>query len=313
MIRYYFSVYRNNGHLLVLLMICFLGNNTAEGISGDRSGMHFLRIGVGGRAGAMGEAFSTAGRGAEALYWNPAGALFTNKREVILSHSEWIQDIRGEFVGFSWRSGGHAWGYHLYSHNISGIEYRTKPSVKPLGVFGAHDLSTGITFSKSIGKEGAVGITAKYLYEKIFVEESNGWAIDGGVLLPLPVQNLMFAVVARNWGSMNEMKDESITLPSSVRIGLGYVPQLDISKLGNFSFTADYESIKGARDLGMVGIEWRVFSQMQLRGGYQMGYSTRSVCGGIGFIMKQVWFDYGYAPFGENLGNTHRISLGLQW
>ena len=50
----------------------------------ERSGMHFLRIGIGGRAGAMGEAYSSVARGAEALYWNPAGTAFTDGREVIL-------------------------------------------------------------------------------------------------------------------------------------------------------------------------------------------------------------------------------------
>jgi len=41
----------------------------------------------------------------------------------ILSHTEWVQEIRAEFIGFAWRSGRHAWGFHAYSHNVGDIEY----------------------------------------------------------------------------------------------------------------------------------------------------------------------------------------------
>lgn len=298
---------------LCYILIITFGIAPVRLFGGEQSGMHFLRIGVGGRAGSMGEAFSVAARGAEALYWNPAGAAFTNGREVLLSHTEWIEDIRGEFIGFTWRSQRHAWGFHAYSHNISGIEHRTKPSKEPLATFGAHDFSAGLTFAKAVGRRGAVGVTVKYLYEKIFVDESNGYAFDGGILLPLPVKDFMLALVARNWGSMNEMKNEEITLPSSFRIGVGYDPQLSLSFIRDLTIAADYEILRGAENFGMVGVEWRVFPQLRLGGGYQFGYEARSVCGGAGIIWNRFWIDYGYAPFGEHLGNTHRLSLGLFW
>ena len=121
------------------------------------------------------------------------------------------------------------------------------------------------------------------------------------------------ALVMRNWGSMNEMKHDPITLPSSFRIGIGYDLESSLSILKDFTITADYEIVKGAKNFGMTGIEWRLIPQMSLQGGYQLTYTTRSVCGGARFYWKRFWIDYGYAPFGESLGNTHRISLGLNW
>ena len=297
----------------VILIAVLIGMTSVSTTAGERSGMHFLRVGVGGRSGGMGEAYSAVARGAEALYWNPAGAAFADGKEILLSHTEWIQEIRGEFLGFAWRSGRHAWGFHAYSHNIGNIEHRVKASKLPLATFGAHDFSGGLTFAKIFGRNGAAGITVKYLYEKIFVDESNGWAIDGGILAPLPVENLTLAVVARNWGSMNEMKNDAITLPSSVRLGLMYDPSLSFSAIKNILMTADYEFIKGAGNFGMAGIEWMVLPQLRVQGGYQFGYAARSVCGGAGILWKQFSIDYGYAPFGVSLGNTHRISLGLRW
>ncbi len=46
----------------------------------------FLRLGVGARAKAMGDAYSGLARGIEASYYNPAGLPFLEKKEVVASY-----------------------------------------------------------------------------------------------------------------------------------------------------------------------------------------------------------------------------------
>src|SRR5262245_48859985 len=62
-------------------------------------GVQFLKIGVGARAAAMGEAFTPVADDATALYWNPAGIARIEGNQVSLNHASWPADIGHEFVG----------------------------------------------------------------------------------------------------------------------------------------------------------------------------------------------------------------------
>jgi len=52
---------------------------------------------------------------------------------------------------------------------------------------------------------------------------------------------------------------------------------------------------------------------LALRVGYKTNQDVGSgITAGIGFKMGKVSIDYGYVPYGD-LGNTHRISLGIKF
>ncbi len=83
-------------------------------LGGQRAGIstaQFLKIGVGGRAAALGEAFMAISDDASALYWNPAGLAQFTKNQVIFSHNIWVVDINHDFLGAV---------YHLDNDNTFG-------------------------------------------------------------------------------------------------------------------------------------------------------------------------------------------------
>ena len=53
------------------------------------TGMAFLKVGIGGRAAAMGGAYSSVSGDATAGYWNPAGLIGIEGKDVVLMHSAW--------------------------------------------------------------------------------------------------------------------------------------------------------------------------------------------------------------------------------
>ena len=62
-------------------------------LGGQRAGIstaQFLKIGVGGRAAALGEAFIAVANDASALYWNPAGLVQFEENQVMFSHNSWV-------------------------------------------------------------------------------------------------------------------------------------------------------------------------------------------------------------------------------
>ena len=107
---------------------------------------------------------------ASAVYWNPAGMLKAKRSNVLFNHNEWIQDIRGEFVALSLVRKKSAWGFHLRSFNITDIPVRVIASTEPLENTSAHYFSAGMSYARRIHPRLDAGVTLKYLFEKIYVE-----------------------------------------------------------------------------------------------------------------------------------------------
>ncbi len=72
----------------------------------------FLKIGVGGRATAMGDAFVAIANDVSALYWNPAGLTQFSENQIMFAHNEWVVDINHDFIGAV---------YHLDDENTFGV------------------------------------------------------------------------------------------------------------------------------------------------------------------------------------------------
>src|ERR1035437_878741 len=93
-----------NAQLFPVLGAQRVGISTAE----------FLKIGVGGRASALGEAFVAVANDASALYWNPAGLVQFKDDQVMFSHNIWVVDINHDFVGAV---------YHMDETNAFGVSF----------------------------------------------------------------------------------------------------------------------------------------------------------------------------------------------
>ena len=59
----------------------------------------FLKIGVGARALAMGEAYVTQAEDITALYWNPAGLGRLSKTNAVFTHYDYVADLGYELKG----------------------------------------------------------------------------------------------------------------------------------------------------------------------------------------------------------------------
>ena len=101
---------------LILILIPFTTNaQLFPVLGGQRAGIstaQFLKIGVGGRASALGDAFVAVANDASALYWNPAGLVQFQENQVMFSHNSWVVDINHEFIGAV---------YHLDETNSFGL------------------------------------------------------------------------------------------------------------------------------------------------------------------------------------------------
>jgi hypothetical protein len=293
--------------VIILLLLCF---NFLLASNAGKTGLSFLKIGIDARAAGMAEAYTAVTEDASAVYWNPAGLLNGKKSNIIFNHNEWIQDVKGEFAAISFVRKKSAWGFHLRSLNIGDIPLRQIPTTEPLEKISAHYLSIGLSYARKYNPKIYYGFSIKYLYERIYVESANGYAIDVGLIYQELIPKLRIAATLQNLGKMNRLKNEKSKLPIIARLG-GLYHITNISSNLKANLAADFVLPLEENTRFNLGVEFIFMEQLVLRGGYQLGYEARDFGMGVGFKKSSIRFDYGINPFGDNLGTTHRFTINF--
>jgi len=285
----------------------------------------FLKIGVGGRNIGMGET-GAASEDVNSVYWNPAGLNSLKGKEVSLMHAVWFQEINFEHaaLGYPTKYGTFGLGLNYLSMNsIDSYDVNDTPtgdSYKP------YDMAGTISYARKVN-DIPVGVNVKYIYSKIESEAAWAAAADIGCIydgLEVMGQKLRLGFVVQNIGTKMKYVSEGDGLPFNVKFG------------GSYSFInsgANY--LLAAVDVNIpidnvarvnVGGEYtrKVGEGMfaSVRAGYKTnteGHTSISgVTAGAGFRFEGYCVDYAWVPFRSedgfgNLGDTHRVSLGLKW
>jgi hypothetical protein len=179
-----------------------------------------------------------------------------------------------------------------------------------LAEFSAHDLAFGLTYAKLLGRSIQIGLTGKYLYEKIYIETASGFAIDCGIIYNSPLAGLLFGAAVQNLGKTNKLKEKRISLPNTIRVGIAWpIPSQWLG--GKALLATDVVKITN-EDLHVhFGAEYEVFGRATFRAGYQTGYDEKGLSAGFGLYAGRFGFDYAFVPYGSDLGSVHRFSLGI--
>jgi len=300
--------------LLAFLLMGFLGTSSLKAgfENGGKTGLSFLKVGVGARAAGMGEAYTAVVSDAFATYWNPAALNAGQQSTAVFMHNFYFLNISSDFAALQLKFKKSSIGFHVYSFNIGDIAVRTKPSVNPLETTSAHYLSLGISYARSFNKNVDIGLTVKYLFEKIYIESGSGFAVDVGFRARLPYSNFFIAGVLQNIGKMNELSNQETRLPMISRIGAMYQlpkPVGPLNALVGIDLVKPlYENMRFH-----LGTEFSspLVKSLALRLGYVAGYINRNVSFGIAIQKSWIHLDYSFTPFTDNLENAQRISVRL--
>jgi len=293
--------------LLILTLSTFSFAQTA-----GNSGLAFLKFGFGAKNIGMGDAGAVSANDVTSLFYNPSRLAGLNDNEVMLMHNEWIQDTRSEVLGIASKIWGLPVALGFNVTTVSDIEVRTRPGEPDSKVnwnyfFGS--LSSGFGIVDNID----FGFSIKYLYEGILSDQSTGWGFDFGLNYKTNIDGLTASAVIKNIGSMNVLRNESTKLPTELRIGPAYHFEFTDSKIG-ITTAAEFQKYLPTDDvhfnLGAEGIYDRTIA---LRAGYQTGYESRGITGGIGLIWGNLNFDYAFLPFSYGLGDASVFSLQFRF
>jgi len=273
------------------------------------TGLSFLKLGVGGRALAMGEAYSALASDPAATYYNPSALSLVTSPQIMLMHKEWIQGTKTEFLGAATNSGDFSFGIGVNATSVGDIEVRNVPG-PPITTFTARNASIGVSGSYKLDSNFAVGVTGKLLYEEILESSASGYAADLGALYNTP-WNLRLAFAVNNLGSMNDLDKQASVLPVTVRIGGAY--EIPVESLeGVLTLASDIVSLSSESKTHFhLGSEFDYKRLFMIRAGYQTDYETKGFSAGIGFRANPISLDYAFVPFKYDLGSAHTISLSF--
>ena len=293
-----------------LLILAFSSTQATDIYSKAGSkGLAFLKIGLGARAAALGEAYVAVANDATAPLWNPAGLTCVDGKDLLFVHNQWFQDIRSEFVGTAMNFGEHGIGFGFLITTVGDIQIRTKEDMF-IGTFSAYDIALTGAYARRIRDDMSLGLTLKVLYEKMYIYSSSGFAFDVGTRISPGIHNLSIGAAIQNIGTMSAMREEETPLPLTLKAGLAYIAAADPIQ-GNLLFTADISKPSDYWTTFHTGLEYSFGQRLAVRGGYLFGQDERGLSAGIGLGFHHYRLDYAYAPFDYDLGDTHRLTFGI--
>lgn len=289
--------------IILLMFIC----SVSVFAQGGQAGLSFLKLGVGARSLAMGEAAVAAANDPSATHYNPAALRLLSAPQLLIMHKEWIQGTQTEFLATSFSIESFSLGAFLNATSVPDIELRLRPG-PPEGTFTARNAAIGASVAYGLDESMSIGTSVKYLYEKIFVDETFGVGVDFGALYQSPL-DVTFGFSLSNLGSMGKLRNESSKLPATLRVGAARSESLE-SIDGIINLALDVVSVIPEKKARVhVGTEFAYEETFFARLGYMTGFETRNITAGVSIEYNFIAVDYAFIPFRLDFGTTHTFSL----
>ncbi len=317
----------------ILILFCLLSVSYATAqlvpvLGAQRAGTasaQFLKIGVGARAGGMGDSFIAIANDASALYWNPAGLTQFADNQALFAHTAWLVDIQHEFVGAV---------YHLTPDDAIGLAFTSlhtddmpvTTELQPTGdgtYFHFGDVAFGLSYSRRMTTQFSFGATVRYFQESLDMLRMRGVLVDLGTYYWTGLGSLRFSAVVTNFGNQVSPSGTAVLLngqqvsqyqefspPTTFKFGFAFEPIKEESSSLTTALQLNHPN-DNSENLS-IGAEYQWFNSFFVRGGYKLNVDeeTFSFGGGLATSLSLVSlsFDYGFTAF-QTLGSVHRISL----
>jgi len=301
------------GWLILVIIVALFGKISVAETNNGQTAADFLLIGSGARAAGMGGAFTAVSAGVSTTYSNPAGLTGVHGGEVLLSHFAWYQDMSLEYGAFAYRlsdvmSGGASITYFNYG-TIQGYDFDGNPTSE----ITAYDLAASVSFAYQASDRLSVGLTGKYIVQKLDDVGGSSPAFDVGTLYD--VGRFTLAAALSNIGPAMSFEGVSERLPAAGRIGASMHP-IEERLLASIELEKRYHGSTIMRQ----GFEYNFNEQYFLRAGYNYipAEEKRSLGNGItfgaGLRFSTAEFDYAYTVEEKYSGESlHRFTAVLRF
>lgn len=200
--------------LSVILMVFFAGI-IDESFSFNKVGSataQFLKIESGPRTLAMGGCYTSMANDPFALYWNVAGIARVNSISASMAYTNWIADLQHSFTAVVIPAGkvGNV-GLSVTTLNCDKIEQTTILNPKGTGTYvEAADIAIGISYARFMTDFVSVGVTAKYIQQRLWDLSAETVVFDVGFLLNTGFKGVKLGMVLNNFGPEMKMDGDNL-------------------------------------------------------------------------------------------------------
>lgn len=283
--------------------------------------MQFLKVMPTARATAMGEAYSTLGLGADAVFWNPAGLVDSKGLELASTMTLWLFDTRQTAVAAAVPIGDDygTIGVQLQYVDYGSIQETRVDQLMFVGATGSQVYNPGLTgrtfspyayvvgisYANRFTDKFATGITVKYVNESLYgsssvsvVNPSDGTTqqyntfanvllFDFGMHYNTGYRSIMIGVAIQNFGSQVKFADEGFPAPLSFRLGtsadlLGSNALVVDDETNRLTFAYDIFQPNDYAQQMHFGLEYCFNTMLFLRTGYKVNYDSEKMTYGGG-------------------------------
>jgi len=279
-----------------------------------------LKIGVGARAAAMGEAYVAIADDATAVYWNPAGIARLSGQSISLNHTAWpaeiIFDQAAYVFNIKWIPG--MLGVNVRALTMSRDIVRTTYLPDGTGeTFDAGEWAYGLSYARSLTDKFSAGLSVNYVQTGLDDIKGTSVTFDFGTLYEIGMMGAKIGMSIQNIGSEMQFIDEKVQMPVFFRVGGSFnvLQQGDSRILTSAEFTHPPDNSEKLN----LGAEYAFRDFFFLRGGYKMNYDTEGLTGGFGvkFPLTQskssvARIDYAYSDL-QYLSDVHRVSMNVSF
>jgi hypothetical protein len=318
---------------IFLLAVLLSSHSFGQFNKAGRTVMQFLKIGIGARQVATGEANIAGIQDVNSIFWNPALITGIENGEVSFTYNQWIVDLEVLSGAVAYN-----FGFATLSFNYISLDYGDIPEAlvssssgntdtRTGSFFSGSDVAFGIGVAKKFTDKLSIGMNFRYIREDLFTYSSDLWSFDvgsfydvdwKGVRLGMSAQN--FSTAAR-WLNTGQEQQQSFDLPLVYRIGVSIdLMGGDDLFLGGrpdqhkITFNADAIHTNDYAERMHLGVEYRMYNLFSLRGGYKINYNEGNLSLGAGvsqaFGPVSFTFDYSYVNY-EFLQSPHRFTILL--
>jgi hypothetical protein len=302
---------------LLLLILLWPALASAQYDRPGSASAQFLRLGVGPRAIAMGDAAIGSRLGAEATVYNPAALGGLRGTHAAATHTALFAGINHDFVAATHHLGN--WGtvgLSLTALYTDAMEVRTPLQPDGTGeTFRTTSLKAGLSYARQLTDQVSFGGTVGYVSEVLYEGFSASAAtLDLAVLYRTDLRGFTFGMMMSNFGSNLQFVNEDYPLPTAFTFGAS----VEAFRAGAMVVEVSGAAVKpnDGAPLGQLGAEWTYGDLLSLRAGYRPQHDTNTLSFGGGVALdvgpSRLSADYAYSAYGE-LGVAHTFGVGVSF
>jgi len=275
--------------IILFPVIALAGNKDRSG----QAGASELLINPWARSSGWGGVNISNCYGLESMYTNIAGLAFTQKTELIFSHTQWLKGsgIDINTFGLAQKVGdAGVLGLAMMSLKFGDLPITTTSLPEGgIGTFSPTYMNINVAYAKAFSNSIYGGFNIKVISEAISDVSATGIALDAGIqYVTGEKENIRFGISLKNIGPTMKFRGDGLSirsflpnqesmftleqrsadfeLPSQLNIGASY--KFIFNEMHSLSLAGAFISNSFYKDQYVLGAEYELKNYLMLRGGY---------------------------------------------